>query len=653
MAHRPFQGSRKRKLVSVPGYITNSYSYDAGSRLSSVTDGKYSAAYTYIANSSLVGQILFKEDSNTRMTTAKAYDFLNRLQSIASSPAASAHLPFAYGYKYNKADQRTRMTAADESYWIYTYDNLGQVISGKRYWVDGTPVAGQQYEYAFDDIGNRTSTKSGGNDQGLGLRSTSYTRTLINTYSARVNPNEIDILGIADPAATATVNASSTYRKGEYFHKALTVNNSGSAIWQAIAVEAVKDASTTTQNGYIRVPKASESFSYDADGNLTSDSIWSYSWDGENRLKEMNGTAHNGASLKLVFDYDYMGRRIQKAVVQGGSTNLYLRFVYDSWNLLAELNATNNHVVRSYLWGKDLSGSLQGAGGVGGLLALKDSSGTAHFAAYDGNGNVVGLVTGTSGTATAQYEYDPFGEVIRATGPMAKVNPFRFSSKYEDEESGFLYYGHRYYSASTGRWLNPDPVHDLAFKISLMRAGQWKESGLAKEFERYLFVGNDPLNRIDLLGLDSVQMVATTVIRPPDAEQGVKTKHVVVVNEYGRITSFTHFIGYTDLIIGAPTGGGALTESVSGSHPNFTVTLTGIAWSAALGPSFSIDYTFTFDLNFCSRTGVFNGNHDTYPSYTAQAAGQVLYDFKQKGSAFLGLPGIGGVTAGPVNFSFK
>lgn len=93
--------------------------------------------------------------------------------------------------------------------------------------------------------------------------------------------------------------------------------------------------------------------------------------------------------------------------------------------------------------------------------------------------------------------------------------------------------GHRYYTPSTGRFLNSDPVHELAFKLALIRAGDWKPGSNAKEHERYTFVGNDPLGRIDRLGLENVQMVATTVIRPPDAEQGVKTKHVVVVNEYG------------------------------------------------------------------------------------------------------------------------
>ena len=60
----------------------------------------------------------------------------------------------------DSANQRTRTTHADASYWIYQYDTLGQVISGKRFWPGGTPIAGQQFEYGFDDIGNRQTAAS-------------------------------------------------------------------------------------------------------------------------------------------------------------------------------------------------------------------------------------------------------------------------------------------------------------------------------------------------------------------------------------------------------------------------------------------------------------------------------------------------------------
>ena len=77
----------------------------------------------------------------------------------------------------------------------------------------------------------------------------------------------------------------------------------------------------------------------------------------------------------------------------------------------------------------------------------------------------------------------PFGEVIRATGPMAKLNPFRFSTKYQDDESDLLYYGFRYLNTSTGRWLNTDPIGE--------RGG----------LNLYGFVKNGPVSHVDWLGL--------------------------------------------------------------------------------------------------------------------------------------------------------
>ncbi|MCX7866653.1 MAG: RHS repeat-associated core domain-containing protein, partial [Limisphaera sp.] len=143
-----------------------------------------------------------------------------------------------------------------------------------------------------------------------------------------------------------------------------------------------------------------------------------------------------------------------------------LKFVSDPvWfgRHIAELNATNQALVSSYVWGLDLSETLHGAGGVGGLLWVRLASGPfsgAHFVTYDGNGNVWQLVSSSTGTATARYEYGPFGEPLRTTGPMVKENPFRFSAKYQDGETDLLYYGYRYYNPSTGRRLSRDPIEE-------------------------------------------------------------------------------------------------------------------------------------------------------------------------------------------------
>jgi RHS repeat-associated protein len=106
-----------------------------------------------------------------------------------------------------------------------------------------------------------------------------------------------------------------------------------------------------------------------------------------------------------------------------------------------------------------------------------------HYVSYDGNGNVMGLVNAAAGTWSARYEYGPFGEVIRSTGPMAAANPFRWSTKIQDDDTGLNYYGYRYYSAAVGRWLGRDPIGE--------RGGVGLHS----------YTRNKPTIRIDPLGL--------------------------------------------------------------------------------------------------------------------------------------------------------
>jgi RHS repeat-associated protein len=174
-----------------------------------------------------------------------------------------------------------------------------------------------------------------------------------------------------------------------------------------------------------------------------------------------------GANKQLQFVYDWQGRRIQKKSVSNWNGSSYVaqytnRFHYDGWNLIAELNGANNALIRSYIWGSDLSGSIQGAAGVGGLLTVKPASGDSLFAAYDGNGNVSGLVDATTGTNAAQYVYGPFGEMLQIAQTGANNPcPIRFFTKYCDDETDLLYYGWRYLDCLTGRWIGRDPVLEL------------------------------------------------------------------------------------------------------------------------------------------------------------------------------------------------
>ena len=461
---------RRSSLTLQPLNSSTLYSYDSSSRLSTVSDGTNSATYAYLANSPLVDTVVFQQNATTRMTRTNRYDYLNRLTSVTSSVGGTPVSSF--NYAYNDANQRVAVTNVDSTRWSWGYDALGQVTSGKKYWSDNTVVAGQQFEYAFDDIGNRKQTAAGGNQSGTSLRTNTYGANLLNQYTNRTVGGYVEVLGSANSSATVTVNNESTYRKGAYFRKELSVDNTSAAGWPGITnVAVLAGAGTngadivTTKTGNLLVPQTPETFTYDADGNTTSDGRFTYTWDAENRLlgTESLTTAPAGSRVRQEWTHLPDGRWAQR-IISTWDGSAYVpqstnRFVWDDKVLLAVLNG-NNQPEQTYLLGSDLSGTPQGAGGVGGLLAVNLSTNGTHFACFDGNGNVATLVSTSTGTETARYEYDPFGNTLRATGPAAEANSLRFSTQFADDLTRRVKYLYRDYDAGMGRWLSRDPIEE-------------------------------------------------------------------------------------------------------------------------------------------------------------------------------------------------
>jgi RHS repeat-associated protein len=140
----------------------------------------------------------------------------------------------------------------------------------------------------------------------------------------------------------------------------------------------------------------------------------------------------------------------------------------------------------SYTRGWDLSGSLEGAGGIGGLLARSRSysSGTwgnHDFYHADGNGNIT-MMLDSSQAIVATYKYDPYGNNFTASGALASANLYRFSSKLWCANAGLYYYGYRFYDPNLQRWLNRDPIGENG-GINL-----------------YGFVHNSPVSTVDAYG---------------------------------------------------------------------------------------------------------------------------------------------------------
>ncbi|MFZ4763304.1 MAG: RHS repeat domain-containing protein, partial [Roseimicrobium sp.] len=198
---------------------------------------------------------------------------------------------------------------------------------------------------------------------------------------------------------------------------------------------------------------------HDPDGNQLSGATGqaaekTFEWDGENRLIAVKD---NGTIL-VRYAYDHQSPRIRRS--EGASTTLY---VYDGWNCVAEYQAGSAGILpaKTLTWGLDLSGTLQGAGGVGGLLASTSltPSPLSHFPVFDGNGNISEYLTAT-GSIAAHYEYAAFGNVIASTGNAAAFD-YRFSTKPQDAVTGWNYYGYRWYDAAGGRWVSRDPLGEL------------------------------------------------------------------------------------------------------------------------------------------------------------------------------------------------
>ena len=312
--------------------------------------------------------------------------------------------------------------------------------------------------------------------------------------------------------------------KDEYFRKELSVNNALGQLWQRVTVTATGEPAVS---GNVFVSKTPEAFTYDLDGNMTSDGRWNYTWDAENRLiKVESGPDTPSSSWRRVeWTDDALGRRIrQRTLVWTNNTWVSgedMKFVSDPMLFgrhIVELNATNNTPVRGYVWGLDLSETMDGGGGVGGLLwvTLHTASGSAagtHFAAYDGNGNVVALVSATTGTETARYEYGRFGEPIRVSGPAATLNPFRFSTKRTDNTTDLVLYEYRLYSPNLGRWKNRDP---LLAGIDLDEAALRSQAVLLYyklskgQSIDYIAFENRPGITVDPLGLADCQSVRFT-----------------------------------------------------------------------------------------------------------------------------------------------
>ena len=463
---------------------TQSYGYDSASRMTNITSPAGAFTYAYDATRQL--QVNKLTLPNTAYIT-NLYDTVARLTGTYLKNSGDTNLN-SHQYSYNVGNQRIQQVFTATNYVDYTYDNIGQLKTAKGEESGGvTNRLQEQLGYVYDAAGNLNWRTNNALVQAFNVNN-------LNELTTTTNSGTLTVAGTTTSAATnVTVNSSNAvlYLDNTFAKDGFTVTN-GSNTYKAIGKDSYGRSDTNSIT--INLP-ATNTYAYDLNGNLTSDGTRGFDYDDENQLICVTVTN----KWKSEFTYDgKMRRRIRKEFTWTSTwvqTN-EVRYVYDGNLVIQERDANNLRTV-SYTRGKDITGTLQGAGGIGGLLARTDyGSQLSAFYHADGNGNITALINAQQ-FIVAKYLYDPFGNILSISGLLADVNLYRFSSKEYHANSGLIYYLYRYYDPNLQRWPNGDPMGEIGFEAIRARIEKTGE----ETSNLYAFCKNEPTDRIDAHGL--------------------------------------------------------------------------------------------------------------------------------------------------------
>lgn len=421
------------------------YYYDKAGRLTKVQDGtSCSSASCYQFAYDNIGRLTqtttnYSFLSGHTYTASYAYDAAGNRTSMTDPANGVSNYSYdslnrltgltdfnsnSFGFSYDALSRRTQQTRPNGVSTNYAYDNLSRLLS-VLHQVGLTTVDGATY--AYDNVGNRTSKVNQ-----LNAVTENYTYDPIYQLTQVVQG----------------LNTTENYTYDAVGNRLSTVSDSG---WNY-------------DNSNHLTSRPGVTYTYDNNGNtatkVDSNGTTTYAWDYENRLTSVTLPGSGGT---ITFKYDPFGRRIQK-VSPTATTN----YLYDGANVIEEVDATGTVLARY----------SQGAGIDQPLDVF--TSGAAKYYDSDGLGSVTSLAD-ISGSLTDTYTTDTFGKTTASSGTTR--NPYRYTARDLDAETGLMYYRARYYDASIGRFLSEDPI---------------KFRG---EINFYRYVQNDPTNSLDPSGL--------------------------------------------------------------------------------------------------------------------------------------------------------
>ncbi|MFQ5882891.1 MAG: RHS repeat domain-containing protein, partial [Candidatus Methylomirabilales bacterium] len=410
-----------------------------------------STTYTYDKN----GNRLTMTDPQAGLTNY-AYDALNRLTSLTSPQGATS-------FTYDALSRRTALNLPNGASASYTYDAASQLTELLNT-IGATTIS--KFAYTYDAVGNRVTRTT---TDGI----SNYTYDTLNRLTQAVQPDPIDPL--------------------QQLTETFTYDPVGNRTASHLATGQVHDAANRLQED------SQFAYTYDANGNLTSKTSKAtgeqtvYTYNVENQLTRVEKFSIPGGlspDLTAQYRYDPLGRRITKEVTQAGTTTT-TRYVYDNEDILLEFDGSNVVQAR-YTHGPGIDEPL---------IMLR--GGQSFFYHADDLGSIWDL-TDSAGGSVLSHTYDSFGQLIAQTGTL--VNPYTYTAREFDPETGLYYYRTRYYDPATGRFLQEDPIGFLA--------------GL----NFYTYGENNPLIIVDPYGLFSWNVIKSSVTFSGGMSLGLKLK---------------------------------------------------------------------------------------------------------------------------------
>ncbi len=355
-------------------------------------------------------------------------------------------------YQFNQANARQRTTWPDGYFVHYTYDAVNRV----EYARENSTTANELARYQYDQLGRRLELRFAG----------SSANRIGYTYEPDSN---IDVLTNVFNSVTMTLDHG---YNGSGQMRTIVANDDFFVPPPAIASSTALTPDRLNRYSAIGADPAP---TYDSNGNLLTwgptASRHTYTYDPENRLRGASVVGGSTAS----YDYDAMGRRISKSV--DGTATFYL---LEGEEEIAEYSSANA-VLRRYIVGTIVDDRIASTENGNTSAPPKTYYHVNHqgsvIAMTDSAGNATGCAAGVS---CQRMSYDEFGRL--GAGSLATGQPYRYTGRRFDAETGLYYYRARYYTPVLGRFLQTDPL------------------GYKDDFNLYAYVGNNPTNATDPTG---------------------------------------------------------------------------------------------------------------------------------------------------------